>query len=343
MADFVYPTSAEIFKISQSKIPRLTKDRPAFKFFPMVNKKVDTILWEQRDNYQGLQQVRGMEGQPSRVKRIGAKRYSMEPGVYGEFIPLEERELTKRRAFGTMGSKMDIGDMVMEAEEQLTQRFLDRVEVTIWSLISTGAFTVVSPQTGATLHTDVFPINTFSAIVPWSTYATATPLADLRQVKLLSRGTSNSFDSGSELYINQVTLNHLLSNRNANDVAGRRVGGLLTPLTLEEINKIFTGEGLPSIVVYDEGYYNDAGTFTLFVPDNTFTLIGRRPAGQTVGEYIMSINANNPGAAPGRYMRVKNKAKGDNEAEIPPVIEVHDGHNGGPAIYFPGAVVKGNV
>jgi hypothetical protein len=53
----------------------------------------------------------------------------------------------------------------------------------------------------------------------------------------------------------------------------------------------------------------------------------------------MTRNANNPDLAPGPYMRVIDTG----EIVIPRSIEVHDGHNGGPVIYFPSAVVVMSV
>jgi hypothetical protein len=92
---------------------------------------------------------------------------------------------------------------------------------------------------------------------------------------------------------------------------------------------------LPKIVIYDEGYIDESNTFQLFVPNNKVVVIGKRPAGQTVGEYIFTFNANNPGGTPGPYMKIIDRG----EETVPRKIEVHDGHNGGPALYFPGSIV----
>ena len=50
----------------------------------------------------------------------------------------------------------------------------------------------------------------------------------------------------------------------------------------------------------------------------------------------MTRNANNAGASPGMYVKVVDKG----EDEVPRQIEVHLGFNGGPAVYYPSAVVK---
>jgi hypothetical protein len=47
----------------------------------------------------------------------------------------------------------------------------------------------------------------------------------------------------------------------------------------------------------------------------------------------MTRNANNPGAAPGAYQKVV-----DNTDDVPRTVIVHDGHNGGPVVYYPSAI-----
>lgn len=338
MADYVYPTSAELKVIEQDLLPRLQQDRPIFKIMPITEVHSHRLMWEQKDNYLGLQNVRGLGGKPSRIQRVGGKRYDMEPGVYGEYVDIDETELTVRRRWGTFGEPIDISDLVTEGQNQLLVRRLDRIELIGWTLLATGTFSV-SSEDGSIVHTDTFPIQNFTAGVAWGTSATATPLANFRAVKLLARGRSVAFDSKSTVYMNQVTFNKLVTNTNANDLAGRRVTGLLSPLNQKEINDILLGEGLPQIEIYDQGYLNDSGTFVPFIADDKAIVVGHRPSGAALAEYRMTLNANNAGAAPGAYMKVIDHG----ELRVPRSIEVHDGHNGGPVIYFPGALVRMNV
>jgi len=341
MTTFTFPTSAELIEIAQDKMPRLVQDRPVFKIFPIRSVDSHELIWEQRDNYQGLQQVRGLEGAFSRVKKTGLKRYKMDPGVYGEYEGIEETELTVRRQIGTFGTPIDISDLVMPIQDKLLGRRLDRIEYIIWTLLTTGTF-AVSDGTGVVKHTDSFTLQTYAATIPWSTYATATPLADLRAIQLKHRGTSASFGADAELWVNLKTANDLLLNTNTADIYGRRTAGLGTFNNLEQINQLLAGENLPKIVIYDEGYLSDgtdgnaAGSYQLYIPNGSGVVVGKRPAGQTVGEYRMTRNANNPDMAPGPVMRVIDRG----ETVLPRSIEVYDGHNGGPALYFGSAIVK---
>lgn len=338
MATYVYPSAAEIQQIAQDKMPRLTQDRPIFDIFPVRSVNESLLIWEQLDNFKGLQSVRGLSGQPARVTPVNLRQYQMQPGVYGEFIPINELELTTRRVAGTFGSPIDITDLVLEKQDQLLNRRLDRIEYIGWTLLATGTFSVSAPN-GGVLHTDTFSIQTYSAGVGWSTSATSTPLADFSAVQLLSRGHSVDFGASATAFMNRATFNYLRSNTNSADLYGRRTQGLGTFNNLQGINQLLMGDDLPKVVVYDQGYLDDSGTFQPFIPANKVVVVGKRPAGQPIAEYRMTRNANNPDLAPGPYMRVIDTG----EISIPRAIEVHDGHNGGPVIFFPSAVVVMSV
>jgi hypothetical protein len=334
MPTYTFPTQAELQLIAQDKTPRLTADRLGFQIMPPRETRSSLIRWTQKDNFTGLQNARGLNGDPTRVKRLGAKTYQMEPGVYGEYEVVDELEMTTRAAYGTWATPISVDDLVMECQDHLLGRRLDRIEYIIWTLLVTGTFSVATPY-GPVVHTDSYTTQTYSAGVTWATSATATPLANFRAVQLLGRGRSANFGGGAMAVMNRTTYNTILANTNANDLAGRRTAGLTTPLTPGELNTVLAGEDLPKIVIYDEGYIDESNTFQLYVPNNKVVVVGQRPAGQVIGEYIFTFNANNPAGAPGPYMKIIDRG----EETVPRKIEVHDGHNGGPALYFPGSIV----
>jgi hypothetical protein len=88
---FLYPTNREIQTIGPAKVARLAENRVGFEIMPMRNVNAGTVEWVQADNYFGLQQLRGLDGAPPHVKRVGEKTYVYEPGVYGEFRPSRKR------------------------------------------------------------------------------------------------------------------------------------------------------------------------------------------------------------------------------------------------------------
>jgi len=333
MPDFVYPTNAQLQQIAQVMLPRFRAGRVGLDLFPEQNVETHILEWEQLDDFIGLQNVRGLNGEPTRVKPTGLKRYLMQPGVYGEYGFIDELELTTRRQVGQFSGPIDITDLVRIRQDQLLTRRLDRMELIIWTLLIAGTFSVADGA--SVLHTDSYTFQTFSASVPWGTVATATPLADIRATQLKSRGYSVNFGPTATIYMNRVTFNQILSNLNAADLYGRKAEFGATINGPADLNRILAGEGLPGIEIYDRGYKDATGTWTLFIPDNKAVLIGARDDGARVGEYRMTRNANNPGMAPGAYMKVIDRG----EDQVPRSIEVHDGHSGGPVIFYPSAVV----
>jgi Phage major capsid protein E len=334
-ATFTFPSSAELIAIEQEKVPRLTEDDPIFRHFPMRSVDANLLLWEQLDNYTGLQQLRGLNGDPPRIKKTGMKRYKMEPGVYGEFEDIDEAELTERRSMGTFGQPIDLTELVTLAQDKLLSRRLDRIRAILWTLLSTGTFSVATAEPGGIAHTDSYTTQTYDAS-DWNTVATATPLADLRAIKLLARGKGVSFGAGAEAFMNQKTANVMLNNTNAADLGGRRQNGLSTINNMGEVNQLLMGDGLPSVVPWDEGYLDDAGAFVPFIPDNVVVVVGKRVSGTSLGEFRFTRNANNPDLGPGPYTRVIDQG----ERTTPRTIQVHDGFNGGVVLYFPGGVVR---
>lgn len=332
MVYLIYPTDAELSSIAQTLVPRLEANRPIFRKFPIVNKDAHIIMWEQQDNYVGLQQIRGLGGMPPVVKPVGGKRYTMEPGIYGEFMAIDEVEMTLRRAYGTFADRIDITDLVMERQRQLLGRRYDRIEQILWTLVTTGTFSITGP-TGAILYTDSYTFQTYNAS-SWGTPGTATPLADFRAVQLKARGYSVDFGAPAEAWMNRVTANKLLVNTNTADLYGRRTDGLATANSIGAVNTLLTGEGLPNIVVYDNGYLDDSGTFVPYIADDVVIVFGRRTDGAQIGQYTMTRNANNDGFAAGAYMKVVD----NKDREVPRLVQVHDGHNGGVELHFPSAI-----
>ena len=329
-----FPSAAELREIEPVLLPNAEEGDPIFDEFPVEESDFDRVIWEQEDNYTGLQQVRGLEGEPRVVQRPGTKMYDMEPGVYGEFTEIGERELTQRRQIATWGEPVNIYDLVGRAQKFLLKRRYDRIRYIIWTLLTTGTFAI--PQAdGTILHADTFPLLTASSSVAWTTYATAVPYADFQAVQLLALGQSVDFGAGATAWMNRVTANALLRNANAADGFGRRMSNGATFNTLDDWNKWLEGNDLPQIRVYDRSYINDAGTATRFIPNGKVVVIGKRTNGAKLGAYRMTRNANNPNNEPGAYTRVIDHG----ERTIPRKIEVHDGHNGGPCIFYPGAIV----
>lgn len=335
---YLYPENAQLQAIERDLLPVLTESDPIFADFPIVDQNEHILRWTIKDNMRGLQQFRGLNGAPSRVKNQGANSYVMEPGVYGEYKAVDEKDMTARAPMPGDFRPIDVTDLVRDNQDELLSREITLIRYCIWTLLTTGTFTILGDD-GKKMHTDSYKIKTYTASVAWSTPATAIPLADFRAVQLMGRGTSCAFNSKAKAYMNRKQLNYMLANTNAADIAGRRTSGLVTVLTLDEINRLLLGEDLPQIEVMDDGYYDESGNWQQFIPDGKVVVVGNRPDGSNIGEYRKTRNANNELMAPGSYVKVVDKG----ESQVPRIIEVHRGHNGGPVIFYPNGVVVMSV
>lgn len=335
---FTFPTSAELRDIEAVKLPRLTQNSPIFRLFPFEGKRSHLLEWDQDDSYGGMQQIRGLNGLPPRVATVGKKSYIMRPGVYGEHMALDEQELTMRAASANRGVPINIDDLVMKRQEQLLTRRLNRIEWLGWELALKGYFAVMD-NAGVIDHLAAYHTQEYQAPVPWSNRGSAKPLEDFGNIAMLARGQDTAFDQGATAYMNRKTAGDMLGNTNDADLGGRRIGIGQTISNINALNTVLAPDGLPRIEIYDEGWFDEAGVFHLFIPDGSVLVVGRRLNGAAIGAYRFTLNVQNDGAAPAPYTEViDNRGRG-----VPRKIEVHDGHNGGPVIFFPGSLVRMNV
>lgn len=337
MPSYAYPSAQVLSTIEQNLMPDLVADDPVFEIMPIDTQDASLLKWQQQDDYIGLQQLRGLNGTPPRVSRLGINEFQMKPGVYGEYMSIDEAEMTERAKFGSLTDVIDIGDLVAQAQQQLLHRRLTRIKYIGWTLLTTGTFSV-STLDGVT-HTDSYTMQTYSASPAWSSASTAVPLADFRAVQLLSLGYSVDFGQKATAYMNRVTWNYFIKNTNAADLYGRRTAGLGTYENVGDVNKLLAGDDLPQIVIYDKAYKDASGTATRYIPNNTVVVVGQRPGGRNIGNYTMTRNMNTTDGAAGPYTKVIDNG----DRAVPREIAVHDGHNGGPRLYFPSAVVVMSV
>lgn len=339
---YVYPEARELRAIGPNLVDTIIANDPTFRISPIRSVNAAMIQWTIDDDDYGLQQLRGLDGSPLHVYPQGKGTYVAEPGYYGEFETVTEKELTERGGSIIGPATVDVNDLVMTKYKQLRAREIRRIRYIVWTLLTTGTFSV-SSKNGSVIHTDTFAIQTYDATT-WATVATATPLTDLRAVQQLGSENGVEFGSTSIAIGNRVTINRMLNNTNAADLGGRRTTGGGGINSVAEVNRIAMGEDLPEIAIFDKGYKNDSNVFTKFIPDGKVVVVGTREGGDPIMEYRLTRNMNNPGGAPGHYEYVKDYAQGINAPkETPPRIEVHAGTNGGPVIYRPKAFVLMDV
>ncbi len=344
---FAYPTTLELKEVEQNLLPTLTKDDMIFDHFPITEVDEWRLQWRQDDDFTGLQHVRGLGGEFKVVETLGMKSYDFEPGVYGDFSEIDEKELTERAKASSFSEFIPINDLVGKRQNHLLGREIDRIRKILWDLVTTGAFTVPD-ETGAQKHLGAFPLTTLSTStgIPWSTRGTAVPYADFAQIPLLARGQSADFGGGATAVMNRVTYNNLSLNANPADLFGRRTRYGETYNSIGAVNEYLKGQtdgsDLPEIRIYDKGYKSDgkepgrqANVWYPFIPNGKVVIFGKRQSNALTGEYRYCRNVNNPDQGAGSYNYVRDLTV----VRVPKKIVVERGHNGGPVIYFPGSII----
>lgn len=338
MNTFTYPSAAELRLIDQQLLPVLTMDDEIFKIFPLEESDYDLLIWEQRDNYIGLQQIRGLNGPPPAVQPIASSQFMMQPGYYGEHSDITEEDITRTRTLGTWNEPVNLDYLVRQRQDQLMTRQVTRAKQICWNLIVNGYYSVLL-KNGAVGKKEEYTQRTVSPSVAWTTPATSTPIADLRNAQLKQRGYSMSLGPKARCLMNLQTWIWMISNTNDDDLHGMRANFGATLNDLADVNAVLAGQGLPQIVIHDDNYYDDTNTLQLLLPDGYVVIVGVRTNNAKIGGFRFTRNANNPGFAPGPYVRVIDRG----EDHVPRTIEVHRGMNAGPVIYFPSAIVSMKV
>src|SRR6478735_5152165 len=174
---YSFQTNAALTQVSQNLIQAATLDDPIFKIFPIRSRNASRLRWTIKDNYKGLMKLRGLGGEPTSVQRVATNVYEDIPGVYGEFMTIDEIEMTNRAAGvpADFTVPIAVGDLVAESQEQLTLRQVQRMKQICWTLAITGTFSVALPQ-GGIGHTGSYTPQAANVSPLWSTTATATPL-----------------------------------------------------------------------------------------------------------------------------------------------------------------------
>jgi hypothetical protein len=335
---FSYPTSAEIMEIDPFLLDAEIKEDPLLGpegLFGMEYTDADMLIWEQRDFVHGLMQFRGLNGEPAKVARLKRNQYKVEPGQYGEYLEVDEAEMTRRAQPATFNMPVKVDDLVAECQVQLVTRQTNRMRYICTQLLVNGTY-IVLDKDGTIGVQDNMTQQIYTAPITWATQATAKPLYDFRQLPILARGNSTNFGVKAEAWMTQVTFNNLIGNTNTNDIRGERLDNNRTVESVADVNLVLTRNNLPQIRIYEDGYYDDAGAFHTYIPDTIVLVVGKRANNAPLGKFRMTKNMAAPGGK-GVYDKVITRGMLDDEPP-PPKIDVHRGFNGGPVLFYPKSI-----
>jgi hypothetical protein len=348
MITLTFPTNAELDMVVQDYVAQ-TENFIGASILPETTAMTQKVRWDERDRDRGMTNAHVMGTDPKVDIRFGSVTHEYTPIPFKETDLLKEDEILRSRELGTLAQTLDLSREIARISKNRLDKTRVRMEWMRWETLKGH---VVINENG--VHVDeTFPVQTPSPLHDWDDLANATPLKDFNAWKLLFRGTGASA-RGAVAYMNQQTANWLLENTNANDLRGFRNSNFVDlPYSVEEINKIFTARGLPTISVYDEGYIDENNDFVNFLDDAEVVLVGKRPAGQTVGDWCStpSLHRNvNGQAAPGYFSIVE--VNGDPSDVVGavsmnqlgqsknPKIEITGGIYGGTRLIYPKSVLS---
>jgi len=330
------PTAAEVQTLQMDLFPKYLAGRLGLEILPFKSTEMPAIIFKQPDNYRGLQPFRGLGKPTLHIPR----RYNpwgtlcqIEPGYWGEHDTIDEEIMTKWGG-SQCGTMLDLTEYTTMLTNQLLERRANRIEYNIWQALTFGRYTALN-SAGQVVHEGEFNVQNTSSPIPWTNFAGSFPLRDFRQIQLLGRGTSARFDNCAKAIMNRVTANALMSNTNPQDVGRVGLSACCTFMSPQQINQQFAAQGLPQIVIYDEGFLDDSGNFNVYIPDGYVIIVGCRPGNVPIGHYWLTRNAVGCSVTSGFWQKMIDTC----DREIIRQITIADGHNGGPALEYARAVV----
>lgn len=328
-AIFSYPTTQDVREMEQQRLPQVMASMPGERILPWTTENTDTVLWEIRDDITGLTYSRGANEPFPLVQDVPLRSYYISPGRYGERMEIEETKIERMRQPGTFGEPINVDAELARFQNTLAYREQQLIEYVRWRLLIFGSVSVLRKD-GTPVEVGRYTVDQTTPPVPFTTLATASPLAFFDAIRNGYNGYGFQFDRNSVGFMNSNTAAVIKRNGNNADLYGVKRAGGATTHTMGEVNTIFGEENLPQLVENDLTYMLSPGSApTRYIPDGYIVLVGYRPdRGIVAGNYVSTRNSNNPNGAPGLYVKTGERT------EAPCLPWTERGHNGAPRIDY---------
>lgn len=351
MADAICitPTPAEFVAVGRKIIPYRRSQLEGLKsLLPTKYVENTQIILNRPDIIRGLQPWRG-NGQEPPVQKDNYNRHGrncvFNPGYWGETKSISEFELARSAepvsgSNWTPGQPLDARNEISRIQSRQTVRMLYRMEKSIWDTLLTGRY-VAMDEAGQQVDEQFFAVQHVRPTVDWDDTASAAPLATLRSLPELFRGSSASFlGEDVQYWMNITTLNRLLENRNTNDIGRGAVSACCNTVNLGWVNGQLAAQGLGKIYVYDNRWVDERDNVHLFLPDGYVLVIGKRPDTPRPGNYYLTKVINNGLKLDGNDKGIWYFLRDHGQEQVSKKITVGTGHNGGPIIEYPEMVIS---
>jgi hypothetical protein len=189
---------------------------------------------------------------------------------------IDRAKIAVIRAPGTNIERLYAEEYMTDSMVELNQRLETRIEWLRWQAL-TGTLNIPATvnMPARAVNYNVPGSQKPTAATLWSTTASANPLQDIDNWKLLFRGTGAV---PKKIVVNQKGDSYLKQNTAIQNLIRNLYGrDLVAADTLKEAIKT-TLDGL-EYIVYDGGYLDDSGVFNPFIPDNACIIVGEGTTG----------------------------------------------------------------
>jgi hypothetical protein len=284
------------------------------------------------DGVRGMAGPRALGGQFNQATLTGQTLRKYATAYWGDSYVINEKELLEARQEGTYNERAGYLRVLRRANE-LNIRLDTLVEYLRWASLVDGVVSVQSDQTNFEVKYDIPTSNTIDDLDMSDVKFDVVDWISTIQGKY--RGTGAK---ASKIWYNLEIAQQLAKSTVLRDLLKRgNDATAMTPENMATIMKKF----FPSLEfeMYDEGYKDETGEYTPFIPTDKYVVIGKGP--EKLGDFCSTLAVQNGGIEkpqPGKFSLIENKSDQD-----VPFIKVTVGINGLPRLHHPEWIMRGGV
>ncbi|HWP96416.1 MAG TPA: major capsid protein [Syntrophomonadaceae bacterium] len=334
----LFPTTQEVSHVVRNR----AVDPAQFigrKFCPVRDYFSKDIEYDVLEASRGMTKAHNIGTDPKVATLAGQSRKRMGTGYWKETYRIGEEELLFARQAGTYNQRAG-RDQVLQRSLEMDDRLETRMEWLSWQPLVAGQLDVDENGVKYTVDYSLPQGNKPELLNDdrWSVTAKANPMINLSAWMAIFRGTGAR---GVEAYFNQTVAGYLAQNSVIQTLLkNTQYAKMLSPDNVSEALKLL----FPKLdfTCYDEGYTDDAGNFTPFIPNDRFIIRGQGPVSELMMDFASTITLHNgtlDKPQPGKFAIIEDKSgEGKN-----PHVDITVGIYGLPRVFHPNWIVSAKV
>lgn len=307
---------------------------------PMEDYPAEIIEWTSEFPVSGMTAAYALDTDPLLIKDVGRTEYKEVTAYWKESRQLNESHFLRTRK-ALSYNKFAGKELIRKHLYAGNIRLDTRIEWLRAQCLLNGQITINENGIVRTINYGIPPGHFVSAAVPWSD-PNANIVGNLQAWINLFRGVARG---GVKIRMNAITAQAMTGNADLKDLFRQNNTALsLGPGNIGKLIVTQLGDAYPvEFEIYDEGYTDDEGSFTPFVPDGKVSIVAKPPRGEKLGAFYttpaISNSAGTGEPRPGKILGIKDRT-GDAER---PFYRTTHGIYGIPALFYPDFVVVATV